>query len=113
MAGTLSYLDTSTQPVTITVTPQFAPLGGHAAATFLWNITAITGTWDVTLAFTVGGQSITIATLAGKTATGLFRIPLAADFNATRMAIPGPTSITYNEAVAGTLTSSVIAIYGD
>jgi hypothetical protein len=113
MAGTLHQLNQSAQTVTTTVALTSAPPGGRSSASFLWDISAITGTWAVALYLDIGGNSIKIAELTGRTTTGLVRIPLTADFSADQMAIPNPTSIIYTEAVAGSLTSAVYAVYGE
>jgi hypothetical protein len=111
MAGTLHQLDSSAQTVTTTVQLTKEAPGAYDGATFLWNVTVITGTWDVAVNANIDGQSIKIAELTGRTTTGLVRIPLTSDFSAVQMAILSPTSITYTEAVAGSLTSAVYAAY--
>lgn len=113
MAGSSLLLDDRVVTVTSTVNIPGAGLGGHAAATFLWNITAISGTWDCAVYFDIGAARIKVAELTGQTTTGIKRLALTADFNVTRNAIPGITSITYTEAVAGTLTSGLYCIFGD
>jgi len=113
MAGSVVVLDTSAQTVTSTVNVINPALGGHAAATFFWDITSISGTWDCAVYIDIGANRLKIAELTTQTTTGLKRLTLTADFNAVRSAVPNPTSITYTEAVAGSLTSTVYAAYGD
>jgi len=111
MAGTAHLLNSSAQTVTATVQLTKEAPGAYDSATFLWGISAITGTWECAIYADFNGQSIKIAELTGRTTTGLVRIPLTTDFNAVKMAILSPTKITYTEAVAGSLTSEVYAAY--
>lgn len=92
--------------------------GAHGAATFFVHVTAITrttGTLAVYLRWrSPGGNEIDIASVAGITATGLNRLVLTSDFDATRMAIPEPNREDWDlvgdtEAVSG----KIYAIYGD
>jgi hypothetical protein len=98
---------------TVVIPVELSLTGGHGSATFLWDITAITGTWDIALQILLGSNALSIASLATITTTGLKRIPLTADFSAVQMAIPPPTQIVFTEAAAGSLTSSVLVLFGD
>lgn len=92
--------------------------GAHGAATFFVHVTAITrttGTLDVYVRWRApSGNEIDIASVTGITATGLNRLTLTSDFNATRDAIPEPNRVDWDlvgdtEAVSG----FVYAVYGD
>ncbi len=115
MAGSIVLLDSGQKLITTTVdlNPLIIVPGGHAAATFLLNVTARTGTWTITFQYDIDGTFINIAVASAIVATGIVRAPLAADFSATRFAIPHPTRIVYNEDVAGDITATATAIYGD
>ncbi len=113
MAGSQRLVDTTPgASITDDTTRQVDGTGGHAAASFLIDITTFTGAWTVSLRVQIGTTVITIASLV-LSATGVFRIPLTADFSATRMAIPEPTEVFYDETTAGSLAAQIIAVYGD
>jgi len=115
MAGSIVLLDTGTKAVTTTVDldPSIIVPGGHAAASFLLDITAITGTWTITFQYDIAGVFIDIAESASVTVAAAVRAALDANFSATRMAIPAPTRIVYTEVVAGSMTATAHAFYGD
>ena len=113
MASSVIVLMPSTTHTVTTTQPLTVPSGGFGSATFLWNITAITGTWDCTVVLNISGNPISVATLVTQTTTGIKRLALTADFSAVQMGIPIPNSATLNEAVAGTITSEIYMIPGD
>ena len=113
MAASVIVLMPSTAHTVTTTQPLTVPSGGFGSATFLWNITAITGTWDCTVSLIINGGTIAVATLATMTTTGLKRLALTSDFSAVKMGIPIPNSALLNEAVAGSLTSEIYMIPGD
>lgn len=114
MAGAVRVLDSGAKTVAVDV--DIPGGGGHAAATFILNTTAITGTWTVTLQYQVDGVFFDIATVTRTAAegTGIEKFVLTAgEFDLTRQAIPEPTRVSYAEDVAGGLTAEVYAFYGD
>ena len=113
MASSLIVLMPSTAHTITATTPLTVPSGGFGSATFLWNITVITGTWDLSLQLNINGQTIAVASLAGQTTVGLKRVTLTADFSAVQMGIPIPNSAVLTEAIAGSLTSEIYMIPGD
>ncbi len=115
MAGAVRVLDT-TPGASISADTTRAitgSSGGHAAATFLIDVTTFTGDWTVTLRAHVGTSVVDIAEL-NLSATGIARLVLTSgEFDATRQAILAPDEVFYNNTVAGTLAAQIIAIYGD
>ncbi len=92
--------------------------GGHASASFLVDVTAITrtsGTLIVTVSYTApSGTPFTIAATGALTTTGLFRLAIDSDFEATRMAVPEPDKAIWTLICDATAVSGkIIAYYGD
>lgn len=114
MAGTTRMISFITV-VGVTTTVDFineSP-GGYSRCTFLWGRTTLSGTWDIAIYATVGGTDVKIAELLGQVAGTISRVPLTADFNFEKAAIPAPTKAIMTEVVAGTVSNSRIwAIYG-
>ena len=113
MAGSVKILDEVTALDATTADKGIEGRGGHLKVKYYLDIIAITGTWDFTLKFKGFTNTVTLATLASQTTTGLKAFTLDAGFTATSEAIPEPSSVTYNESVAGAITAKLIAVYGD
>ena len=73
-------------------------------------VSAISGTWDVTLNKRLGGEVLKVAEKTTIPGTGLTVITLEATFLGTSVpnhAIPIPDQIVFTEQVAGSLTAEV------
>ena len=85
--------------------------GGHIAATFFLDISAITGTWTCAVQLNLNGAVVTVAT-AQHTTTGLKILTMDAAFTGDSECIPTVNRIVWTEDVSGAITADVIAVYG-
>ena len=112
MAGAIALVNTVTGiAATTTNTPVFAQQG-HATASFLVDVQAVTGTWSVEFDYAISGRTLQIAKLTGINSTGLYFITLNASFPSSG-AIPEPNSVIYAVVAVGTLTADTYVVYGD
>lgn len=112
--GSIHKIDSiSALAATTTKTLDDEPSGAFSTASFLIDITAITGTWTITCSLNIGGVLVTVAEVQYAAASGAAIVPitLAAAFALDEAAVPAINSITYTEDVAGALTGVVYAAY--
>lgn len=112
MAGSTVILDSTGATVTATVGIPGGK-GAHRSATYYFDVTAITGTWEIQANWSPTGVVIPIALASTVTTTGLKLLDLQSPFTLTNRAVPSPDTVTYTETVAGTLAGKLIAVYGD
>src|SRR3990167_5732181 len=111
MPGSIAVLDTLGASVTTTRQLE-GGRGGHSSATFYFDVTAITGTWEIQVNWAPTGTVIPIGLASTVTTTGMKLLTLQSPFTLGNRAVPSPDSVTYTETVAGTLAGKLIAIYG-
>jgi hypothetical protein len=113
MAGTIVTLDSVAAISADTTTKLPGGRGAHAAATYYFDATTVTGAWTLTLSWKPSGTSISTAVSASFSAAGLQILTNQAPFTGVNRAMPAPDTILYDNTSAGALTGTLIAIYGD
>jgi len=105
--GAIALIDTKTALTETETTVLTTPVGGSGSATFLLDVTAVTGEWTVQPQWRpfggVGNDAV--ASLATITSTGVVRVPLTSGHNTTRTNIPFPTHVVWTETMAGSITA--------
>ena len=112
MAGSTAILDRTGATVTSTVAIGGGK-GAHRNVTYVYDVTAITGTWEIQANWSPNGTAIPVALASTVTTTGVKILTLQAPFDAANRAVPAPDSVTFTETVAGTLAGTLLACYGD
>ena len=112
MAGSSRIVDTASG-ITASRSVKVDSRGGHAAASFIADVTAITrttGSLVIILNYDPGNGSspIVVATKTGIIATGVVKVPLHANFSATRFAIPEPNNVIWSLIGDATAVSGLV-----
>lgn len=117
MAGSIVTVD-AVAALTADQTNEVEGSGGHHAATFLVDVTAITrttGTLEVSLYWSPDGTvagGILVAQVTGLTATGLAEVVPQAPFESANRAIPAPNVVLWDLVGDTTgVSGDIYAIY--
>jgi hypothetical protein len=113
MAGSVRIPDEITGATVTSTVVLKGGQGGHRGATFYFDVTAVTGTWEVQANWAPTGVVIPLALASTITATGMKLMTLQAPFTTASNAIPEPTSVLFTETVAGSITGKLIIVYSN
>lgn len=79
---------------------------------FFVDVTAVAGTWTMTLRWTPDGSTFTVlGTATGIDSTGIKAVTIDADFSSAAEAMPEPNDLVWVEAAAGTLSADVYGMF--